>query len=168
MSLNRHFGEGVRNRFKSHRAERKPKSHSTLQGFYVHFDFALRARNLVSHWSRRMSNCDWNDQLSWKRGGAGLVVLIPPVSHCSILFALQHLKKMRAGRCHYMPSPDAAPHQTGFQHRERGSSMCFLKHPSSLGINYWNREGPEAKCFSKKKLKALHLSAFFKLTFNSE
>lgn len=139
MSLNRHFGEGVRNRFKSHRAERKPKSHSTLQGFYVRFDFALRARNLVSHWSGRMPNCDWNDQPSWRRGGAGLEALIPPVSHRSIHFALKHLQKMRAGRCHYMPSPDAAPHQTGFQHRER-SGMCFKSEASLFSWNQLLRE----------------------------
>lgn len=149
MSLNRHFREGVWNRFKSHWAKRKPKSHSTLQGFYVHFDFALRARNLVSYWSGCMPNCDWSDQPSCRRGGAGLVALIPPVSHCSILFALQHLQKMRAGRCHYMPSPDAAPHQTSFQHRERRSSMRFKYEASLFSWNQLPRErkGPEAKCF---------------------
>lgn len=149
MSLNRHFGEGVRNRFKSHRAERKPKSHSTLQGFYVRFDFALRARNLVSHWSGRMPSCDWNDQPSWRRGcrfsssDPSCVLSLHPFLPCSIS---RRWEQVVAITCQALM---LLPHQTGFQCGERRSSMCFKSEASLFSWNQLLREGegPRAKCF---------------------
>lgn len=68
MSLNRHFWEGVQNRFKSHPGERKAESHSTLQSFYVVFDAALRILYVIlcHTGEEETSDCDRNHQRSLK------------------------------------------------------------------------------------------------------